>query len=181
MRRLGILLLALAPVIGRCAGSSGSAPTRERLAGTTLIEGYPCCRYAHYHEDGSLKGSQLARAHTIAGHRFPEGTWFWLSPTGTLENCWLPKDREIAGVRCKGGGKISVGFHPDGTLASVFLTEDTEIQGVPCEASVMAPVRFHPDGKLRECRLAEDHVVDGERVPAGSTLRLDAGGRIERR
>jgi hypothetical protein len=152
-----------------------------KLVEPTEIEGYPCRGWISFHRNGRIEACDLARDAEVVGHLLPEGTRLFLEPDGTLDDVFLGRDTELAGLPCNGGGKIMAGFHPDGRLRYAFLSEDTEIQGVPCEASVFTEVSFHPGGELAGCKLSRAFELDGVRLKRGAVIELDREGRLQDR
>lgn len=153
---------------------------KAKLRGVETVAGLPCRDWIRFHPDGSLRGCRLDRETEVLGHRLPARSWLWFAEGGRLETAWLAEGRELGGVPCRGGGKISTSFHPDGRVASTFLSTDATFDGVPCAASLLAPVRFHPDGRLAACRLAADWEHGATRHPRGSDLVFDERGTPRR-
>jgi hypothetical protein len=191
-----VALAALVPIFGACRGaalptSQGTFYERtiQRAGDGTVLKGelvaaselqqLPCRGWAHFRPDGSLRSVELARDAELGGRALPAGTRVFLDEQGRLESCWLSRTTSFDGVPCRGGfGKTSTAFHPDGGLRACFPPDDIEIQGIPCEATPFVPIYFHANRRLASCRLSRAVVLEGIEIPSGSTIRLDAQGRL---
>jgi hypothetical protein len=160
---------------------ANGALQRGYLVEETELDGLPCQSWTWWYEDGRLDNVELAHEFTIQGHALPAGTRVFFDREGHLAHAWLSESRTIDGLPCRGRWKIDTAFHPNGHVRAFFPPDDYEIDGILCTASVFHPVYLHPDGRLRECKLARDAIVAGERYEKGTTLVLDASGRVTRR
>lgn len=149
---------------------------KGKLAEPAEVRGYPAQRWVHFHDNGQLRGLQLAQAWTVSKHELPADTFLWFDASGRLETVWLSEDTAIEGLPCRGGGKVSTSFHPDGSLRACFLAEDSPVNGIPCSASIWVPVRFYEEGTLAECEISEAITIDGVTFPPGSHLAFDRDG-----
>ena len=164
MKKLLIILQVAVLLPSAFAGTSGSL-TRLDLDEPTEIEGIPCRDEALLYPDGRLEGCRLSRDAKVAGHMFPEGSWPYFDPPGTLKCVFLDHDHEVQGYLLRGESHhYQTCFHPNGWLSFGNLKEPTVVQGVPCEKSTRklwltkgpSGIYFHDNGRLKGCRLSRD-------------------------
>jgi hypothetical protein len=162
-----------------------SALEHHALPNDTIIGGIPCARTgrirADFYHDGRLAGCLLATDHSMAGHRFPRGSWLDVNPQGVLWAAWLSSDTELGGHRCLGDGykKWSVRFHPNGALQECFLARDAVVDGAPCmRGSFYRDVRSRgvalhltADGRLARCIASHDTVITNVRYRTWQVVR----------
>jgi len=159
---------------------------RIRLRQDTVVDGVRCGptgrASAEVHPNGRLEACPIAMDTTIAGHRFPRGTWIRLTEDGLLKSVWLLEPLLVQGLPCRGTGfqGWAVTFHPTGTLSLCFLNEMTTIDGVPCAAATFlremtgnSGVSLRDDGRLRSCRLARDFEQGGILYKKGHRFTID--------
>lgn len=160
-----LIILPLALLHAPALAELKSELTKIELAGPTEIEGIPCKDEALLYSDGRLEGCRLSRDAKVAGHMFPEGSWPYFDPPGTLKCVFLEHDYEVQGYLLRGEGHhYQTCFHPNGWLKFGNLKEPTVIQGVPCEKSTPktwlsygpSGIKFHDNGRLEGCRLSRD-------------------------
>ena len=189
MKPLTILTLSLL-IIALCENcrdtGSSSKKTDETFVQPTDVQGVSCS-YAVYNESGGLKSCVLAREDTLSGQPLPEGTIVFFTDKGVMERCFLPKDTEIQGHRCKGDkDNWETGFYPNGNLKLAWLACEETIQGVPCAASTGksffshgAGTYFHEDGSLASCELASNTTIEGRSLEKGDRVSFDQTGRLK--
>ena len=143
-----------------------------------------------FHENGRLNRFALAESSSVTGQPLPRETLIALSPEGTLDSCFLPRDSEIQGHMCKGqSDNWMTAFHPNGKLKNCSLAHDEIIQGVPCgEATFLgkmfggknARIQFHDNGQLAGCMLAGEITIQSVTFKKGDRLQLDREGKVVR-
>ncbi|MBP7460927.1 MAG: hypothetical protein KBA26_06525, partial [Candidatus Delongbacteria bacterium] len=134
-----------------------------KLKHNTIIEGYPCASdWAHFTGDWKLTLLRLSDSATIQNISFAEDTWI-LFRNGRLMAVF-PKDTEIQGHLCRGGGGpkgITTSFYPDGKLQSFFAPNDVKIGPIVCRGSVMHQIVLHANGSLKQATLANEQTIHG--------------------
>lgn len=135
MKQLLLILLSAPFSLSAIAEFTGGL-TKLELAEPTEFEGVPCKDEALLYADGRLEGCRLSRDAKVAGHMFPEGSWPYFDPPGTLKCVLLEHDHEVQGHLLRGESHhYQTCLHPNGWLRFGNLSEPTVIQGVPCEKS----------------------------------------------
>lgn len=183
-----LVLLAAIPVAAPAQKQTGE---HRKLTAPTVIDGVSCDRtdgkHAEFHPSGRLLGCPLAGDTVIAGHRFPAGTWIYLTDSAALSGAWLSSDTVLDGHLCRGKGyeKWRVSFHPGGHLASCYLAANATIEGIPCirgtvwteiRGGIKSVVSFHDNGRLRQCQASRAFVRDGVRIGKWKVVKNDPPG-----
>ena len=116
----------------------------------------------------------------------PEGTVVH-SRTEEKITCFLPRDMEVQGIMCRGGGHgWQTTFYANGQLEMAWLAQEEEIQGVPCMAASFlgevfggtAMTCFHDNGKLARCKVARNVTIEGHAFKEGDHVSWDREGRL---
>lgn len=195
MRRLALALTTATLATALASRPSQAQPpvaARLRLTRDTVLSGVRCGATgkasAALHPNGALDECPLAIDSVMAGHLLLRGTWIRLTPEGTLDGAWLPRDAMLQGLPCKGTGYKgwAVRFHPDGALSLCYLSREATIDALPCrpgafvtELSGSTQVTLHPNGRLRGCRLARAVTYRGTALRSGARVLLDSIGTLE--
>ena len=158
-----------------------------QLKEDTVIGGRPCKRgWVHLSGNGVPVGFTAAGEIDLGRFKIPANTWVSQNKDGVVTICQFPRDTEVQGHLCCGGGWVGGGpegiqtaFYPDGALSKFFLRHDTRIQDVSCKAGLMSEmIELHENGRLKACVLSEDLTRDGRTCHKGTRLRFDPDGRI---
>jgi hypothetical protein len=201
--RLTLLLLPAALLLAGCFSwqydvvVQGVAFSQVRVEGDglvigqikadTLIGGRPCKRgWVHLRGNGVPVGFTAAREIDLGRFKIPDETWVSQNKDGVVTICQFPRDTEVQGHLCCGGGWLVGGpegiqteFYPDGALKKYFLRHDTRIQDIPCKAGLMREmIELHENGRLKACMLSEELTSAGRTYHRGTRLRFDPDGRI---
>jgi len=158
-----------------------------QLKEDTVIGGRPCKQgWVHLRSNGVPVGFTAARDLDLGRIKIPAATWVTQNKNGVVTICQFPRDTEVQGHLCRGGGMLGGGpegvqtaFYPDGALSLFFLRDATRIQDIPCKAGLMNEmIALHENGRLKACMLNEALTRDGRTYPQGTRLRFDPDGRI---
>jgi hypothetical protein len=142
-----------------------------------------------FHENGRLYRFALAESRSVTGQPLPRGTLIAMSPEGTLDWCFLPRDSEIQGHLCKGrSDNWATSFYPNGKLKTCWLAHDQVIQRIPCgEATFLSEIsggktgtQFYDNGQLAGCRLAGEITIQSVTFKKGEHLQLNREGKVVR-
>lgn len=114
----------------------------------------------------------LGASCSIQGVQLQAGTQVFLGLANELVLCVLPAPQRIQEVPCAAG---LVHFHPDAGLAQATLGRAHVERGVHFEAGTI--LSWNEDGTLGAV-LADEAELEGRTLPAGATLRFDAGGLL---
>ena len=162
---------------------AAAGPTGEVVA----IQGISCTGSVEYYQDGRLKSCTLGLEDTLSGQPLPAGTVVTMTPTGTIDWCFLQQNTMIQGHLCLGSGHdFMTGFHPNGRLKVAWLAQDEVIQGIPCaKYRFMSGLfgggertLFDETGRLRYCRLSDTLTFEGRSLKKGEEVRFDAAGKL---
>jgi len=159
------------------------------VAADTTIGGRPCKQgWVHLHPNG-VPASFTASADIPLGRFFiPSGTWVFQNEQGIITVCSFPRDVEIQGHVCRGGGiwgilggseGVQAAFYPSGALKHFFVRHPVRIDGVPCAASVFHGIELYENGRLKSATLSEDFEQDREIHHKGERLRLTSEGHVQ--
>lgn len=177
-------------VLGSCLALAGERrpPAQVRqYEQATVVQGLTLRGRAEFRADGSLEAGTLAQSTCFGPTRLAEGTLLHLSQRGELDWCFLPRDQELQGHLCQGGGdEWMTLFHPDGSLKSAGLAREELIDGVPCDVGTFwtevfgggGRTHFHPNGRLAAARVAREVKFQGRTLRKGEHVRLDGAGRL---
>jgi hypothetical protein len=153
------------------------------LVEDTVIDGWPCKKdFIVFYPDWRLDELQLSRDYERNGVFMPEGTWVFPDARGNPGTCMFPRDMEIQGYLCRGGGMGKNGFmtqfYSTGRLRLFWSREPVEVDGFTCKDSLFTGISLHNNGRLRECILDKPVTLSAVTYRKGTRLRLDAEGKV---
>ncbi len=123
-------------------------------------------------ETAHARAQTLGISCSIQGVQLQAGTQVFLGLANELVLCVLPEAQRIQEVPCAAG---LVHFHPDAELAQATLARDHVERGIVFTAGTV--LSWNEDGTLGAVLgAAAEH--EGQALPAGATLRFDAGGLL---
>lgn len=158
-----------------------------QIKADTLIGGRPCKQgWVHLRGNGVPVGFTAAREIDLGRFKIPADTWVSQSKEGVVTICQFPRDTEVQGHLCCGGGWLGGGpegiqteFYPDGALKKYFLRHDTRIQDIPCRAGLGRElIELYANGRLKACQLSAELTRAGQTYRPGTRLHFDPTGRI---
>jgi len=137
-----------------------------------------------FYESGKLKAARLAQDNDqeIQGVFCAKGRHLYLYDydivfyeSGELEQALLAQAKEIQGVPCTEGSRIS--FYKSGKLRSVSLTQDQNIQNILCAKGAQA--FFYESGKLQTAVLAQNQRIQRILCLKDKEISLYESGKLE--
>lgn len=154
------------------------------LAADTTIAGRPCKKgWVHLHPNGAPAGFTAASDIVLSRFIIPSNTWVFQNEDGTVTKCAFPRDTEVQGHLCRGGGilggseGVQTAFYPDEALQQFFARKPVRIDGVPCGNSLFqAGIQLHENGRLRSATLSENFVRQGRVYHQGQRIQLTPEG-----
>ena len=157
------------------------------LGADTVIAGRPCkAGWVHLHPNGTPAGFTATAGISLDHFEIPAGTWVFQTEEGVITVCSFPRDIEVQGHLCRGGGLIGgsegvqASFYPSGALKEFFAPHPIRIDGVPCGASAFEPgIELYESGRLQSATLSDDLVQDGRLYRRGKRIHLTPEGRID--